>query len=400
LLRRTQTAFRKPSEFDIRARQDSVAVSEAMRASPSGALSIFLRKFSNELKFLESQSDVKYEITLIGHSMGAILLNDMIRMFNDLPYKNIVYMGAACSIRDLETSVIPYLQKDSTAQFYNLSLHPLAEKREINYGDIPSRGSLLAWIDNFYASPQTHLDRTLGQWQNIIQATHIFPESVKGQVTLKAFGLRAFGLGKNPQRRQVLKDATNQTGPNAHAEFNDYEFWKPKFREPDTTMVIPPKNVYGGFVEIVAKQTRVRGNWAQMGGIRGGFIFNHTFSIGLSYYKLVSNNVTVDINGIQSYLDMEYTGIDLDFLGESINTQTFFGLGNVTPKKSAVGVSYDSDIFFTFEPSLNMVFGLTDWLQLNIGGSYRFALGVESNTLSNNDLWGASGFLSLKFGRF
>ena len=77
--------------------------------------------------------------------MGAIIANEIVRVFPKLPYKNIVYMGAASSIRDFRMSVEPVLQSDShpNLRFYNLSLHPYAEVYEINRGGLSPLGSLL-----------------------------------------------------------------------------------------------------------------------------------------------------------------------------------------------------------------------------------------------------------------
>ena len=85
-------------------------------------------------------------------------------------------------------------------------------------------GSLLEWIDTFLTDPATPLDRTLGKWENIIQATHIIPLPVRPRVALKAFGV----------------GTTATEGPQRHGEFDNYRpgegqtwrFWEPSFREP------------------------------------------------------------------------------------------------------------------------------------------------------------------------
>lgn len=42
--------------------------------------------------------------------MGAIILNEAIRSFPRVPYLEVVYMAAACSIRDFDESVVPDLR--------------------------------------------------------------------------------------------------------------------------------------------------------------------------------------------------------------------------------------------------------------------------------------------------
>ncbi len=120
-------------------------------------------------------------------------------------------MAAACSIREFVESVVPYLMDHEKARFFNLCLHPVAEAGQIPYKliDLLPRGSLLEWIDNFFSAPHTLMDRRLGKWNNIMQATHVIPEKVRGQVTIKAFGV-----------------GNGQDTPQMHGQFNEIAFWE------------------------------------------------------------------------------------------------------------------------------------------------------------------------------
>ena len=121
------------------------------------------------------------EITLIGHSMGTIVLNELLRVYPRLPYENIVYMAAASSMSDFYRSVIPLLEKDKEGdgkkrglRFYSLLLHPYAEATERFAGGMAPDGSLLEWVDNMYERPKTIFDRTLGKWRNLKMAKWFF----------------------------------------------------------------------------------------------------------------------------------------------------------------------------------------------------------------------------------
>ncbi len=187
MLRRTQMLFHREDEFDIRDRRDPGAVREHLLRGPQGAAH---RLFSYLESHLRTRSGV--ELTLIGHSMGTIVLNRALRQFPELPVRHIVYLAAACSIDDFQTSVIPYLERHGgESDFYILTLHPSAEVREWQKTllDLTPRGSLLVWIDNFLGDPTTTLDRTLGSWENLMQTAHVIPMSVRPRVTLKAFGI-------------------------------------------------------------------------------------------------------------------------------------------------------------------------------------------------------------------
>ncbi|HXT40415.1 MAG TPA: hypothetical protein VN887_10365 [Candidatus Angelobacter sp.] len=214
--RRTQTMFRNPGDFDRPARKTELgdALSRVGRA-PHGAVSRLMQRLED---LIAADSANHYEITLIGHSMGAIVANEIIRSHPRLPFVNLVYMGAACSVSDFERSVVPYLSQSNSTRFYNLTLHPVAEAREAQWSllDIPPRGSLLEWIDNYLSTPRTIPERTLGKWDNVIATTALIPQSVASRIQIKAFdvGPRSELPADNPQK---------------HAEFSEVEFWKDQF---------------------------------------------------------------------------------------------------------------------------------------------------------------------------
>ncbi len=194
-----------------------------------GALQLFINRLSDHI---HKRGDRTYEITLIGHSMGSMVLNEWLHRDQISPkqwrlfYKNIVFMAAACTVRDFERSVVPYLLAhqggEQTCRFYNLTLHPTADLRERRRAaDIPPRGSLLVWIDNFLGDPQTPLDRTLGRWENIVAAADVIPEEVRGQVTIKAGMLE---ISDNDELHGRENDL-----PQNHGGFRCKNYWRPDF---------------------------------------------------------------------------------------------------------------------------------------------------------------------------
>ncbi len=165
-------------------------------------------------------------ITLIGHSMGAIVVNQILRNFSDLPYRNIVFMGAAASVRDtlIALGQVTRDEPHPVPRFYNLCLHQLAEANEVGYFGTVSKGSLLEWVDRMYTTPATFADRTVGKWINAVMARGDFlplMESGRLQMAFKRFGLSC-------------------TEPLKHGEFDEYEprpgcpeprtpYWHPAF---------------------------------------------------------------------------------------------------------------------------------------------------------------------------
>jgi pimeloyl-ACP methyl ester carboxylesterase len=193
MLRRTNLLFRTEEEFEGQA--------TGRYRDASGAVTIFLRRLAKEID--ASGGKENWDIALVGHSMGTIVANKMLRDFPDLPFNNVLYMGAASTVQDYEDSTFPYLQKNREAHLYHLTLLEAAEERErfdtpipftnirIPYVDLPPRGSLLVWIDDYLASPKTYRDRTVGSYANLMLSVHDTPDKIRDRIHIKAFGAGA-----------------------------------------------------------------------------------------------------------------------------------------------------------------------------------------------------------------
>ncbi len=213
MLRRTQMLLRSSNEFEAQ-KINELSDSESNEFNGKGDLAIFLRALKKEIEKIEIiNPNKKYKITLIGHSMGTIIANEILRAFPNLPYEEIVYMAAACSIHDFENSVIPLLKRENNIKFYNLSLDPEAEAREYTLGGFGPTGSLLEWIDSYYTDPPTVFDMTMGKWQNIAIAKNSFPSEARIKMTFKVFAF----------------DEKSQ--PTTHGGMHDTKrcWWQPKY---------------------------------------------------------------------------------------------------------------------------------------------------------------------------
>lgn len=220
MLRRTDTMFdATPTRKDYRR-----PVQERLKYSPTGALSIFMTGLT------EAKRD--YKLTIVGHSMGTIIANRMIRDYNELDYQNIIYMAAACRVFDYESSVIAYLKnpEHSGTKFYNLSLHPKCEAGEVYHMgtmplDVPPRGSLLVWIDTIFGNPQSEERRMLGIFQTALIESSRIPSDIRKQIVYKAFDAdcpetpadKAAGIVRHPQK---------------HGDFSNSPFWEEDFWQP------------------------------------------------------------------------------------------------------------------------------------------------------------------------
>lgn len=226
--RRTKVMFRAPNEFSNHPKTAPLtcggkrlaerSASAEGYSRPTGAVSVLL----DSLQCLVT-SDQRYRITLIGHSMGAIVANEIVRMRDTLPFDRIVFMAAASSVREFELGVLPYLRSHPSAQFYNLTLHPLADRREYTLRGVGPNGSLLEWVDAYLSNPESDLDRVMGKYVNVYGAEHIFEPAVRTQIHIRAFG-DGDGRGCGPTKRE----------PYHHGGFNDpsVPFWHSDFWQP------------------------------------------------------------------------------------------------------------------------------------------------------------------------
>jgi pimeloyl-ACP methyl ester carboxylesterase len=168
---------------------------------------------------IHSTGEENWTITMVGHSMGALVMNEIIRYYGDgLPIKKIVYMAAACPLHDYEDTVWPYLRrwaKKRNPQMYHLTLHPKAEIREkqtmLGFGviDWVPRGSLLVWIDSFLSQPNTVADRTAGRYRNLRRALLYTPEDIRDRLHVRVFDAKS----------------SSKIEPQRHADFGSIRFW-------------------------------------------------------------------------------------------------------------------------------------------------------------------------------
>jgi len=180
---------------------------------------LFVRKQDSTAGALTKSCDNHAQISFLAHSMGTIIASDLIGRFPECTYKDVVFMGAAVSIREFSEKVIPVLSKQkNTMRFYNLSLFPKLEAREMSAGGLVPSGSLLEWIDEVFTPPTTKFDRTFGKWSNVRDVYFHFPEELKDNMSFEVFG-RANG---EPQK---------------HGEFNDIDkcFWQQSYLQSGVT---------------------------------------------------------------------------------------------------------------------------------------------------------------------
>lgn len=182
--------------WDIMVRRADVLFHAEDKYHPSKGETLPLRNrglslFLDLLKEKASALGLDLDVTLVGHSMGAIVLNEMLRMYPDMPFNDVVYMAAACSVRDYNSAVFPYVAaKRASVQkttIHHLMLHYQAERNETHYGGFVPNGSLLVWLDDFLTHPRTHLEMTLGRYENFFLTFQHTPKDLVDNIYVKVF---------------------------------------------------------------------------------------------------------------------------------------------------------------------------------------------------------------------
>jgi len=172
----------------------------------------------------------------------------------------------------------------------------------------------------------------------------------------------------------------------------------------------------GGYGAPVIKFTSINSQFGVLVGARGGWILDHSITLGVGGYGLVNN---VEVNGNSDerspLLNFGYGGIDLGYImkwhkllhasfnfligggavGERMNFNVF-GLNLNLPNLGMI----KNHNFFIAEPEADFELNIVKFCRIDIGASYRFISGAKQNGLSNTDLSGVSAIMTLKFGRF
>jgi hypothetical protein len=172
-----------------------------------------------------------------------------------------------------------------------------------------------------------------------------------------------------------------------------------------------------GFGSLDMRMTELTDDLGLLMGAHGGIILNNHFVIGLGGYGLTSN---FQVEGSESpedlYLYGGYGGLILGGIFSPkevvhIYTPVLIGAGGmeVTDRNylnnfhrpyPPFGTFAETSAFFMVEPGLDVEINVTRFFKIGLGASYRLVRQSDLITVSDKDLSGFSGGLSLKFGKF
>ena len=200
-----------------------------------GAFLVFFDRLTCEVAAMKA-AGVHVEIDYFGHSMGALIGNEILARRPELPWRRIVYMAAATPTRDVRLMVSNLLSEDRPElRFFNLMLHPLAESHDLEVLGIVPEGSLLEWIDEMFGGPKTVDDRMFGKWTNAEKTMSMFPRPVRQRMTFRVFPAQSrMSNGNDAEMADFAAQCAVIKGgrtpprchPIKHGEFVDYAFWR------------------------------------------------------------------------------------------------------------------------------------------------------------------------------
>ncbi len=201
----------------------------------------------------------------------------------------------------------------------------------------------------------------------------------------------------------------------AHVQAQRYE----DVNDPkEVKSLLSKNNQIEGFGGIDLKIADIISERTLLVGGSGGVIINRSYFLGIAAYGLATQP---SMNGIVPGPDTEkrltlyggYGGVVVGgtILGREVihlSLPVTFGAGNLDVSDDdffdqGLGDSQftvENSTFFVIEPAAQLEFNITSYLRVATGVSYRWVTGLELVNVTNDDLIGLTGVLSVRIGRF
>ncbi len=153
-------------------------------------------------------------------------------------------------------------------------------------------------------------------------------------------------------------------------------------------------------------------------GAYGGLLINRRYLFGVAGYGLVTNlefEGTVPGDSTTKVLNLHggYGGVlfgaaiaPKELIHISIPIVLGAGSFEVVDKNfftnnlADAEFTVENSIFFVVEPGIEIELNISNNFRLGFGASYRYITGTELMNVSDDDVSGATGMISLRFGRF
>lgn len=175
------------------------------------------------------------------------------------------------------------------------------------------------------------------------------------------------------------------------------------------------------YVAVTNKFTAIKGEYANIGEVYGGWVFNRKLMLGIGASVLTNNILVPDRYSAEPGERLSYMYGQAGLVAEYIPA-TYKKFHFVYHLFSGVGLTLqydrsdemddffedfletddakDQDLFFVAEPGVQLEINLLKWMRLSPGVTYRAAFGSGGSGLGSGELSNFSFNLTLKVGKF
>lgn len=160
---------------------------------------------------------------------------------------------------------------------------------------------------------------------------------------------------------------------------------------------------YGFYLGPVVRFSEVLDEFAVLPGLRGGWLIDHTFSLGLGGYGLANDIQIEGMSGIyRRDLEFGYGGLELEYIYGShrlihFTMATLIGAGGVSLPNNPPD---EGEAVFVLEPRANLVLNVAPVMRVGVGMGYRWVTGTNSEFYDSASLSTGFAGIELLFGRF
>lgn len=171
---------------------------------------------------------------------------------------------------------------------------------------------------------------------------------------------------------------------------------------------------HGGYGAISFGYTSIDGKDALQTSVRGAWVIDHNIALGFAAYGFV-NNLEKSKDPNDYYLGGGYGGFYFEpiILPNSpihVSFPILIGGGGISTiptnyLDNDFDPFYNYDVFFVFEPGVELELNMVKFFRIGLGASYRFTNGVLltyplDTQVPKNVLDGYNFYINLKFGKF
>ena len=178
------------------------------------------------------------------------------------------------------------------------------------------------------------------------------------------------------------------------------------------------QNSNGGYGDIIFGYTQLDGKDAFIGGIKGGWLINHSVTLGLAGFGFINDISSSGPDGeYRTNLAGGYGGLLVEpVIAPNFPVHVTFpiiiGAGGISyyedywnSDNSSYPPGYydgylDSDAFFLFEPGMEIELNIVHFFRIAVGGSYRYTSDINLIDYNEDLLRNFNAYFTLNFGKF